>query len=149
MQNRTRFSVLALSIALASCGAGDSVDLRIGIGVGSPWFDWNPNPIPSDVLIAKATVAPGDGATISGIVRLQVVGWNMRNVELLPPTGYEPVYARFVVNPDGRFAYADFDTRTLPNGALNVRISVFNRFMANPSEREFVALQAQTWFVLN
>lgn len=150
MRNWTRFSVLALlALALAGCGAGDGVDVRIGIGVGVPLSNWDANPVPPDVLIAKATVAPADGATISGIVRLQVIGWNMRNAELLPATGYEPIYARFIVNPDGRFAYADFDTTTLPNGALNVRISVFNSLMTDPNEREFVALQSPTWFILN
>lgn len=149
MRNRTRFAVLALVLSLAGCGGSGSVEIHIGIGVGVPLPNLDTDPVSHDVLIAKATVAPLDGATISGVVRLQVVGWNMRNVELLPDTGYQPVYVRFIVTPDGRFAYADFDTRTVPNGALNVRISAFNRFISDPNEREFVVLRSQTWFVLN
>jgi hypothetical protein len=104
---------------------------------------------PAFISFAETTVAPINGAIITGIVRLEAVGWNMRNVELLPDTGYEPVYARFIVSEDGRTAYVDFDTRTVPNGALDVRISAFNRFADEPDSGEFVAMRPHTWFVLN
>jgi hypothetical protein len=117
--------------------------------VGVPLPDFDAEPVPPDVLAAEATVAPLNGAIITGIVRLEVVGWNMLNVQLLPPTGYSPVYANFIVSEDGRSAFVDFDTRTVPNGALDVRISAFNRFISDPNGREFVVLRPHTWFVLN
>lgn len=152
MRNLALSSVFALSLALSACGGSDEVAI-IGplpdTSAGVPLPDLDSEPVPPDVLIAETTLAPINGAIITGIVRLEVVGWNMRNVELLPPTGYRPVYARFTVSEDGRSAFVDFDTRTVPNGALDVRISAFNRFIGDPEAREFVALRPHTWFVLN
>jgi hypothetical protein len=47
--------------------------------VGVPLPDFDAEPIPPDVLVAETKVAPINGAIITGIVRLEVVGWNMRN----------------------------------------------------------------------
>ena len=152
MRNLALSSVFALSLLLSACGGSDEVAI-IGplrdTGAGIPLPDLDSEPVPPDVLIAETTVAPPNGAIITGIVRLEVVGWNMRNVEVLPPTGYRPVYARFIVSENGRAAYVDFDTRTVPNGALDVRISAFNRFADEPDSGEFIALRPHTWFVLN
>jgi hypothetical protein len=152
MRNLALTSVLSLTLALAACGGSYEVAVTGPLpdtDVGVPLPDFDAEPVPPDVLIAEATVAPLNGAIITGIVRLEVVGWNMRNVQLLPPTGYSPVYANFIVSEDGRAALVDFDTRTVPNGALDVRISAFNRFISDPNGREFVALRPHTWYVLN
>ena len=87
MRNRKLFSGLALVMALAACGGSDEAIVTGPIpdtDVGVPLPDFDAEPIPPYVLIAETTVAPINGAIITDIVRLEVVGWNMRNVELLP-----------------------------------------------------------------
>lgn len=93
--------------------------------------------------------APPDGATLSGIVRLQARGIDMANVELLPATGYLPKYGFFGLSRDQFVGWLDFDTRTLPNGPVQVRMSAFNVAAGQPGAIEMVSMQPRTWIINN
>src|SRR5207237_290297 len=98
---------------------------------------------------AAVTVAPAEGATVSGIVVLEVRGSGMANVELLPATGYTPKYGVFTIPDNGTVAQLNFDTRTLTNGPIQVRISAFNRPAGDPTASEIVAMPVRTWNINN
>ncbi len=71
--------------------------------------------------------APADGAAISGLVRLDFYGLNIKSARLLPATGDTPVHGKFnlVQNQDRSFsASMDLDTTKLPNGPLTVRLEI-------------------------
>jgi hypothetical protein len=104
---------------------------------------------PASPFVAAATVAPADGATLTGTVVLEVRGSSIENVELLPPSGYSPRLAAFTVSADKTSAHSDFDSRTLPNGTLLARISAFDRPSGDPGARESVAMPTRTWYVRN
>jgi hypothetical protein len=104
--------------------------------------------VPTAPYFAHVSAAPANGATLSGVVRLEVQGNEMRNVELLPASGYTPRLGVFNVTGDGTFAWLDLDTRTLPNGAANLRISAFNA-PAGQGGTEIVAMPARTWTINN
>ena len=93
-------------------------------------------------------MAPADGTTLSGVARIEVSGNEMKNVELLPPTGFTPKMGIFNVSADGTLAWLDLDTRTLANGPLNVRISAFNVPAGQPGT-EIIAMPTRTWTVNN
>lgn len=142
---------LLAALALSGCGGND-----VGYEVRITWNSWPEDEkgfldagSDQDHFSAEVAAAPPDGAVISGMVRLEVAGRNMHGVELLPPLGYVPVYIRFAVSRDGKFAYADLDTRGLPNGALEVRISAFNPPLDKPGGWEIIAMRSRTWNVLN
>ena len=103
---------------------------------------------PASPFAATVTQAPADGATISGTVRILVSGSGIRNVELLPATGYQPLIARGVVNGDNKGAYIDLDTTFIPDGPVTYRVAAFN---ALPSQggSEITAMRARTWTVKN
>ena len=97
---------------------------------------------------ASLNAAPPNQATVSGIVRLEVYGNAMQNVELLPANGYTPKYGRFNISGDRVFAWMDLDTTRLPNGPLALRISAFSA-PAGQGGNEIVAMPARTWTISN
>lgn len=115
--------------------------------IGMPARTWNvangSAPAPA-TFTATVTMAPGHGEVLSGPTRLEVRGTNLANVELLPASGYLPRYGVFSISADRRFAWLDFDTRALPNGPLNVRISAFNSAPGQPGS-EILAMPAREW----
>jgi hypothetical protein len=96
---------------------------------------------------ATATIAPVNGETLSSRVRLEVRGSGIRNVELLPASGYTPQLGVFNVDFSGTFAWLEFDTSTLPNGILDARISAFDVVAGQPNAREIIAMPARQWIV--
>lgn len=122
-------------------------------GTDTPPPDADPEPIPapgdSGGFAAQIAVAPAANANVSGVIRLEIQGSGIRNAELLPATGYAPVYVRFTVASDGTRATADFDTRALPDGAVTLRISAFNTAPGEPGASEIVAMSSRTWIVSN
>jgi hypothetical protein len=100
-------------------------------------------------FVAAVSLAPDDGATISGVVRLAIAGDNIANAELLPPVGYEPKYAIFRQEMPTRFLDVDWDTTKLPNGPISVRISAFDHPAGDPRAQEIVAMQVRTWIIQN
>ena len=98
---------------------------------------------------AAVSMAPAAGATLSGIVRIEVRGYDMQNVELLPASGYTPRLGVFNITGDRTIAWLDLDTTKLPNGPLNVRISAFNVPAGQPGAAEIVAMPARTWNISN
>jgi hypothetical protein len=103
---------------------------------------------PTD-FAATVTTAPADGATISGTVRIEISGSGIENAELLPPTGYTPVYGTFSISPDKTTALLDLDTRTLPDGPLMVRASAFDAPAGQASAGEIIAMNSRSWQVQN
>ncbi len=100
-------------------------------------------------LTAALTSAPEDGARLSGIVRLEVSGSGMRNVELLTESGYSPRLGRFDVSGDGRSASLDFDTSMIPNGGARLRISAFDAPAGTSGASEVIAMPPRLWLIRN
>jgi hypothetical protein len=96
-----------------------------------------------------ATVAPLHGEIVSGTVVLEVRGAGLRNIELLPPAGYTPIHGRFIADVPYSFGYLEFDTRTLPNGPVDVRISAFNTPAGQPGAQELIVMPPRQWIVQN
>ena len=161
-----------IAVLLVACGGGSSVDdggtassdsgtgstTRLlpsfwsseGRSVGGLCFqlpECSGNPYAP--FSARAWVAPADGATVKGIVRLEVRGNLMQRVELLPASGYEPRLGVFKITNDKAFAWMDFDTTQLPNGPLKVRISAFGTPPEQSEVREIVAMSELTWNIDN
>jgi hypothetical protein len=114
--------------------------------VAMPARSWNiANSGPPAPLSASVTAAPANGAVISGPIRLEVRGSGIANAELLPASGYAPKLAVLHVSPDRTMASLDLDTRTLPDGVRNVRISVFNVTAGQPNATEIVAMPPRSW----
>jgi len=150
---------------LAACGGGGSADFEMD---SSQTTRLRPTVITSEgrllsscsespecsgnpfaPFFAASTVAPADGTTISGVVRLEVRGNNMANVELLPGSGYLPRYGVFRISGDTTVAWMDLDTTRLPNGPVNMRVSAFDVAAGQPGAREIVAMQTRTWNINN
>jgi hypothetical protein len=108
-----------------------------------------PQSPPSFPFTAGVTMAPANGATVSGSVRLEVRGNGIVNAELLPAQGFSPKLGIFNVSPDGTFAWLDFDTTRLPDGAVDMRISVFNVAAGQPNATEVVAMPVRRWEIRN
>jgi hypothetical protein len=102
-------------------------------------------PPPGAPFSASVTMAPANGAIVSGITRLEVRGSGIQNVELLPANGYTPVLGVFTVTFDRTFAWLDFDTTALPNGVLSARISAFNVTAGQPGAIEIIAMPVRQW----
>ncbi len=98
---------------------------------------------------ASLSSAPANGATISGTRRLEVRGTGLANVELLPASGYSPKHGVFNVSADRTYAWLDFDTRSLPDGTQNLRISAFNVMAGQRGAKEIVVMQNRQWTVRN
>ncbi len=105
--------------------------------------------IPTAPFFANISAAPANGAALDGMVRLEVQGNEMRNVELLPANGYTPRLGVFNITGDSTFAWLDLDTRMLPNGVANVRISAFNKSAGQAGATEIVTMPARAWSISN
>ncbi|MFC7516520.1 hypothetical protein ACFQUU_16020 [Herbaspirillum sp. GCM10030257] len=139
-------SLLAL---LSACGGGDGVSSLNGGNSGTT-SQFRPEVQTSEgTFRAYSTVSVPDGATISGIVRLEVRGLRMANVELLTAEGYTPRFGVFNVSADQTKAWFDLDTTKLPNGPIRVRASAFNVPAGQPGATELIALEPRTWNINN
>jgi hypothetical protein len=114
-----------------------------------PARTWNISNAASTPFTAAVVTAPADGATVSGIVALEVHGSAMANVELLLATGYTPKLGVFNISANGTVAQLNIDTQALPNGPIQLRISAFNRPAGDPTASEIVAIPARTWTISN
>lgn len=83
------------------------------------------------------------------VVTLRVTGTSLFNVELLPATGYAPMYGRFTIAPDHTSATLQFDTAALPDGDIQFRIAAFDALAGDPNAHEVTAMGARTWTLLN
>lgn len=108
-----------------------------------------PNSATPSQFTAQLVSAPGDGATVSGVLHLQVQGNGIQNVEILPGSSYTPIYGRFAVSADHQSATIDFDTKSLPDGPVTLRVSAFDVPPATPGAREIIAMPPRTWQVKN
>jgi hypothetical protein len=109
------------------------------------WTVVNSAAPPPTAFTAALTSAPAEDAVLTGITRLEVRGSGIANVELLPASGYAPRLAVFNVSTDRTFASLDFDSRSLPDGVRDVRISAFNVTQGQPGAVEIVAMPARRW----
>lgn len=100
-------------------------------------------------FFADLATAPDDGATLSGNVTMSITGIGIKNAELLPATGYTPIYGTFSVAPDGRSATLTINTATLANGTRGFRISAYDQPPGTPGAVEDVAMAARTWTISN
>lgn len=112
------------------------------------WIIDNPVAPPSD-FSAHVTAAPDNGAVVSGITRMALRGSGIANAELLPARGFSPRLGVFNVSPDGTYAWLDFDSKTLPDGVRDVRISAFSAAEGQPGAREIVVMPARQWELRN
>lgn len=135
---------LGVRIAAYNVQAGQPGASEIIAMPARTWNVGNGSAPPPATFTATATMAPAHGAVISGTTRLEVRGTNLRNVELLPASGYLPRYGVFSISADRSFAWLDFDSAALPNGTLNARISAFNAPAGEPAS-EIVAMPARQW----
>jgi hypothetical protein len=106
-------------------------------------------PVPSPNFSAALSIAPGDNSTLSQTVRLEVRGQGLSNVELLPATGYSPLYGRFVISPDRSTATLEFNTSGLTDGTYQFRISAFDSPAGVTATREIIAMPTRTWRIQN
>lgn len=157
-------SALALSLFLAACGGGENTGPNANIPattqLSPTWYtsegrsfnscSLSPgcSGVPTAPFFTYMTMVPADGATLSGIVRIEVSGNEMANAELLPATGYTPKLGVFNLSGDGTRAWLDLDTTRLPNGLLNLRVSAFN-VPAGQIGTEIVTMPARTWTIAN
>ena len=133
----------------SSTGSGTTPGSSTAGGSGNGTGAGSTAPASPTPFIANVTIAPADGATLSGTVTLEVRGSSLENVELLPPSGYSPRLGVFTVTADKTSARLDFDSRTLPNGTLLARISAFNMPAGSSGASEIVAMQTRTWLLRN
>lgn len=139
---------LNVRVSAFNAPAGQSGAVEI---IAMPARTWNINNAapPSGVFAATVTSAPTSGATVSGIIHLKLHGSGIANAELLPANGYAPRFGVFNVSSDRTVAWLDFDTRSLPDGPTNLRISAFNMTQGQPGTREIVAMPARKWTFAN
>lgn len=160
MLRRIRLSVLMCiglwaiaaltAMGLVSCGGSNAPNPKTASASDAPSLIQAPAQAELPAAItAQAVTAPVDGATISGLVYLEVRGSDMANVELLPATGYTPKYATFAISSDKATATATLDTTQLPDGPLTVRISAFSTPPGSSSGTEVIAMAARTWSIQN
>lgn len=108
-----------------------------------------PSSQPSQASFTAALVnAPANDAAVRGSFRLEVRGTGIENVELLPPSSYTPVIARFNVSADKTFAWLDIDTTTMPNGIMASRIVAFST-PPGQGGSEATVMPARTWNLYN
>lgn len=105
--------------------------------------------VPTAPFFANATMAPPHGATLKGLVRIEISGNQMANVELLPASGYVPKYGVFNITGDKTRAWLDLDTTRLPDGPLAVRVSAFNQLAGQANATELVPMSARVWNIAN
>lgn len=153
------------AMLLAACGGGGSADVAsdssqttqlrptVWTSEGRAFNSCSLSPEcsgnPYAPFFANVSMAPADSASLSGVVRIEVRGNEMQNVELLPASGYAPRYGVFNITGDRTLAWLDLDTTRLPNGPLAVRVSAFDVAAGQPGAREIVAMPARTWNISN
>lgn len=116
----------------------------------SPPAPTPPAPSPTTPPFAAAMVNyPAAGSTISGTVQFTLFGKGIQNVELLPATGYTPMYARGTIQNNGDAAYINFDTTTRPNGSFTARVAAYDKTPGSSGSTEITALPATTWTIDN
>ncbi|SNS88738.1 hypothetical protein SAMN06265795_108133 [Noviherbaspirillum humi] len=106
-------------------------------------------PLASGGFSAAIANAPGNGATVSGTIRIELRGSGIANAELLPASGYAPRLGQFNVSADRSYAWLDLDTRGMPDGPQSLRVSAFNVTANQPGAVEIVAMPARQWNVAN
>jgi hypothetical protein len=114
-----------------------------------PPRQWNFSNGADSAFTARISTAPMHGASVTGQITIEVHGTGLMNIELLPPNAYMPIVANFVEHWDGTFAYLDLDTRTLPNGPIEVRVNAFNVAPGQSGAKEIVTMPARQWVVRN
>lgn len=122
---RRKIPLVCFSVFLTACGGGGGSDTQAPGGTSNDRFA----SAGCGIFCASVLSAPPDGAAVSGFVRLELTANNIKNVELLPETGYTPKYGRFNLSPIDATrsnAWMDLDTTKLPNGPLKVRIAMFD-----------------------
>ncbi|RZI40623.1 hypothetical protein EGT07_21965 [Herbaspirillum sp. HC18] len=162
MSRNVKSAAAATALLLAACSGGGTMDAGSAGTLLMPTVYTSDGRIlnscslipacsgnPYAPFFASATVAPADGAVLSGIVRIEVRGNEMANDELLPATGYLPRLGVFRITGDKTVAWMDLDTTKLPNGPLAVRASAFNVPAGQPGALEIVAMTARTWNINN
>lgn len=161
LKRLTVVPALSLVMLLGACGGGESADIETttqlrptvytpeGRILNSCSLDPRCSGVPTAPFFANVSMAPANGATLSGVVRLEVRGNEMANVELLPANSYTPKLGVFNITGDTTRAWLDLDTTTLPNGPLNVRISAFNVPAGQPGAAEVIAMSTRTWVINN
>jgi hypothetical protein len=95
-----------------------------------------------------SVTAPADNTDVSGTLLLAITGANLANAELLPANNAQPLLGRFNVAPDGNSASLSFDSNTVPNGPLTLRIAAFNSSPGSTAS-ETLAMPARTWRFAN
>lgn len=151
-----------LLMLLGACGGGENGDAGAtgarllptfftsdGRILNSCSLDPRCSGVPTAPFFVAAAMAPAGGAALAGLVRLEVSGNDMANVELLPASGYSPRLGVFNISGDKTRAWMDLDTTALPNGPLSVRISAFNVAAGQPGATEIIAMPARTWNISN
>lgn len=115
--------------------------------IAMPGRTWNISnaALPAQGFSAALTAAPPDGASVSGVTRLELRGSGIANAELLPVPGYTPRFGQFNVSKDKTYAWLDLDTSALPDGIREVRISAFDVTAAQPNAREIVVMPPRRW----
>lgn len=161
MSTYLKAAALALLALLAACGGGNTDSSAGSVGLLPTWYTSEGRPMntcaldpvcsgnPLAPFFARVSMAPADGATLSGVVRLEVNGNEMANAELLPAASYLPRLGVFNRSADGTRAWLDLDTTRLPNGPVAARISAFNLAAGQPGAAEIVAMPARTWIISN
>lgn len=155
-------SALALVLSLGGCGGGSgNADGRAAVTLSPTVYtpegrtlnscslDPRCSGIPTAPFFSFVSMAPANGATLSGFVRIEVYGNQMANVELLPAAGYMPRLGVFNLTGDQTRAWLDLDTTKLPNGPLSVRISTFNKPAGQAGATEVIAMPTRTWNIAN
>lgn len=89
--------------------------------------------------------APAEGSQLAGTTVLSISGQNIANAELLPSAGFSPRLGSFSVAPDGTSATLSFDTTTVPNGPLTLRIAAYNQPSGSAGASETTAMAGRTW----
>jgi hypothetical protein len=113
----------------------------VNTGILDPLCSGNP----AAPFAATTLMALIDGARISGMVRIEVRGSGMQQVELLPASADAPSLGVFILSSDGTFAWLDFDTVNLGQGLQDIRIIAFSVSAGQPGRREIIAMPASQW----
>lgn len=146
--------MLAMSVTVAGCGGGSGGNPG-GFGgsgtnasSGGSGNNDGSSGNPSQEFSAVTIIAPAAGAILSEQVRLEIEGSGIQNAELLPAGGGRP-FALFTLAPDGSRAWVEFDTRTVPNGSMNVVIDAFDRPAGTAGANAIRAMEPRSWTVQN
>lgn len=113
--------------------------------VAMPARSWNFSNGASNNFTATLTTAPVNGSQIGTRITIEVKGNGLKNVELLPATGYTPVLGHFKMSYDGSFGFLDLDTAFLPPGPIDVRVSAFDAASGQPGAKEIVVMPTRRW----